>query len=141
MARGIFGRAFDKLKSIFVPEPPPKPAPKKAPTTRPVRPQKSAQEVKAREELAKAVKAERKTQKEKRDKLYEKLHDLYGDREDNYGNPSFDRNNVKRRVRNMPDPLVDRLLNLTTTDAIDIAYANSQTEFSGYDQPQGFWYH
>lgn len=139
MAKGLFGRALDRIKSIFVE--PPKPTPKKVPTTKPVRPVKSEAQKKAEKELMTARDKEKDRLKKARTDLVKKLEDLYGDRQNIYGEDSFNRTNVRKRVRNMPDSLVDQLSNLTTTDAIDLAYANSQTEFHGYDQPQGFWYH
>ena len=141
MAKSFLGRAFEKIKNIFIEPQKPKPAPKKLPTTRPTRPQKSEAVKRGQAELMKARDEEQRLMKNKRTKLVNKLEDLYGDRENRYGENVFNKAEVKTRVRRMPDSLVNQLSNLTTTDAIDLAYANSQTEFHGYDQPQGFWYH
>lgn len=146
MARkSFFGRLVDKVKSIFVeepkPTPPPKPAPKKVPTTRPQRPQQTEAQRKANEERARARKRAEENRQKKRDKLYNHLYGYFGDRRNDYGELTWNPNEVNRRIKKMPIELVDEMLLLTTEDAINEAYADSQTEFSGYDQPQGFWYH
>ena len=145
MARkGLFGRIFGAIKEVFTvetPKPTPKPTPKKIPTTRPARPQKSPAQIKVDEERMAARKNKLAREKKKRSDLVNKLEDLYGDRTNDYGDLTFNRANVQDRVRHMDMDLVNDLLDLESSDAIDSAYSDHQTEFSGYDQPQGFWYH